>query len=360
MEETAHRGAPTEGRGRGGPRPRGPVGEGRRAPRRSATRGFRPPAPGWTYDAADIARHQALLCNRVVKRLRALRAQMAAQGVNAFRLYDWDIPEVRAVVDYYDGRLVVGEYVRTQTVGVPWLETMADGLAEALDIAKADIHLRRRQTRPESGPRYERLDAQRIEHVVAEGPLRFLVNLSDYLDTGLFLHHRKTRRMLAKEAQGKKLLNLFGYTGSMAVAAGCGGAVRTVSVDASKTYIEWAGRNLELNQLTQDVHGLVRADVDRYLSESPERFDIVFLDPPSFSTRFGEGDLDVQRDQRRLIERNLERLQPDGVLYFAPHHGRFEPNFAGLPVRSIRELTRESTPADFQRRPLHRLFRMQK
>jgi 23S rRNA (cytosine1962-C5)-methyltransferase len=295
----------------------------------------------------DLPRQAEMLANRVKKTFKRLRGPMEQQGIGAFRLYDRDIPEIRAVVDWYEGHLVVGEYTRTQTDAVPeWLETMGRAVAGALAVPAERVHTRKRRTRPAEGERYSRLDARGERMTVRERDLRFLVNLDDYLDTGLFNDHRETRARVRAESAGKTVLNLFGYTGSFSVAAAKGGAKSTVTVDVSSTYLDWAKDNLALNGLTGE---LARADAFEFLERERRRFQLCIVDPPSFSDRF-----DVQRDHPELIGRALAALEPGGVLWFSTNHQRFEPR---LPPNAV-ELTAQTVPPDYRNRQVHRCFRI--
>jgi 23S rRNA (cytosine1962-C5)-methyltransferase len=288
-----------------------------------------------------------MLANRVRKNFRKLRAGFEQRQVGAFRIYDRDIPEIRAAIDWYEGHLVVAEYSREQTSSLPWLETMARAAAEALQVPPDRVHLRKRR----SGERYERLarTGKRIE--VREGDLKFLVNLDDYLDTGLFADHRQTRARVRAEARGAHFLNLFAYTGSFTCAAARGGAASTTTVDASQTYLDWARENLMVNALAQGE--LICAEVDDFLARAgARRWQLCVLDPPSFSDKGGRA-FDVQRDHRELIERVLAVLEPGGVLWFSTNHQRFTPRLEGL------TFTEEHTvPEDYRNRAVHRAFRI--
>jgi len=300
-----------------------------------------------------------MFANRVRKSFRSLHPAFERRGIGAFRIYDWDIPEIRALADWYEGHLVVAAYAREQTDAVPeWLPTIARAAAKALEIPEGNLHLRERRTRPKSGERYSRLSRTGNRLEVREGPLRFLVNLDDRLDTGLFPDHRETRARIRSESAGVRFLNLFGYTGTFTCAAASGGARRTVTVDASDEYLGWAKENLRLNGLSGD-HGLVSGDARRFLEGAKERFDLCFVDPPSFSTRQDAPPFDVQRDHPALLEAALALLEPSGVLYFSTNHQRFTPRLSGLAAREIREITEETVPREYRRTP-HRCFRLVK
>jgi len=291
-----------------------------------------------------------MLANRVRKNFRRLHPRFEARRIGAFRLYDRDIPEIRAAVDWYEGHLVIAEYARQQTEGIPWLEAMAGAVADALEVPKERVHLKRRR----AGEAYPRLARRNQRIPVREGDLRFLVNLDDYIDTGLFADHRETRERVRAEARGQRFLNLFAYTGSFTCAAAQGGAMETTSVDASQTYLDWARDNLAENGLLSAAHALVRAEVGAFLRDAgSRRFTLCVLDPPSWSDR--ETSFDVQRDHRELIERTLEVLEPAGVLWFSTNHQRFVPRLEGL------RFTEEQTvPEDYRNRTAHRAFRITK
>jgi 23S rRNA (guanine2069-N7)-methyltransferase len=287
-----------------------------------------------------------MLANRVRKNFRALHPRFEQRNVGAFRLYDRDIPEVRAVIDWYEGHLVLAEYERQQTQGLPWLSTMAQAVAGTLLVPMERVHLKKRRT----GQKYPRLGGKKERILVRERDLRFLVNPDDYIDTGLFADHRDTRERVRAEARGAKFLNLFAYTGSFSCAAAAGGAQQTTSVDASQTYLDWAADNLRLNGASGE---LVRSGVHEFLQRAGDRrWTLCVLDPPSFSDSGGRV-FDVQRDHRRLIERTLAVLAPDGVLWFATNHQRFRPELDGL-----RYTEEDTVPEDYRNRAVHRAFRI--
>jgi 23S rRNA G2069 N7-methylase RlmK/C1962 C5-methylase RlmI len=305
----------------------------------------------------NLERQAEMLANRVRKSFRKLRPGFARRRIGAFRLYDRDIPEIRAVIDWYEGHLVAAEYARRQTEALPWLETMARAVAQALEVPWEKVHLKRRQTRPAAGARYPRLAREGELMPVSEGDLQFLVNLDDYIDTGLFPDHRETRARVRAEANGAAFLNLFAYTGSFTCAAALGGALSTTSVDASRAYLDWAAENLELNRLEGPQHELVRASVDDFLARAgARRWRLCVLDPPSFSDHGGKS-FEVQRDHRDLIERTLAVLEPGGVLWFSTNHQRFEPRLDGLRAE---DLTARTVPEDYRNRAAHRSFRILK
>jgi 23S rRNA (guanine2445-N2)-methyltransferase / 23S rRNA (guanine2069-N7)-methyltransferase len=243
---------------------------------------------------------------------------------------------------------------------------------EVLGMSAAEVRVKVRR-RQKGEAQYERLAVTGRFHTVRERRARLLVNLDDHLDTGLFLDHRPTRAMVAELAAGRTLLNLFCYTGAVTVHAGLAGATSTTSVDLSKTYLEWAARNLELNGLAGAEHALVRADAKAWLAErsaaalaatgttgGPARYGVVFLDPPSFSSSNAmEGTLDVQRDHVSLIRDAAALLEPDGVLVFSTNLRTFRLDDDALAADGLtfEDISATTVPPDFERNPrIHRCF----
>lgn len=314
-----------------------------------------------TYTDEQRAEHARMLSNRVRKRYLHLIRRFAKRGIEAFRLYDWDIPEIRAVVDWYAGHLVVAEYARTQT-GPEWLPEMGRAVAEALDVPQDRVFLKTRLTGSGAGPRYGRLARGGLRFSLQEMDLRFWINLSDRLDTGLFSDHRETRGILRDLAEGADFLNLYCYTGSFTCYAASGKATSTVSVDRSGPYLRWAQHNMELNGLSGKAHQFVRSDVGVFLEKArdrEQRFTLALVDPPSFSTdRTGGEGFDVLRDHPRLIRRVLRVMAPGGVVFFSTNHQRFLPKFEDLPLSEIEEITPGTIPEDYRNKKVHRCWRM--
>ena len=198
--------------------------------------------------------------------------------------------------------------------------------------------------------------------MVREGPCRFLVNLTDYLDTGLFLDHRVTRQMICRQARGRRFLNLFGYTGTATVHAAFGGARLTVTVDRSRTYCAWALKNLALNGIGGEQHRVVNAECMTWLAGCRDRFDLVFADPPTFSNRKGAPEVfDVQRDHVALIRAVMKLLAPEGVLIFATNYRAFKLDSAALRDLQVRDITKQTIPFDFSRTPkVHQCWEIQR
>ena len=308
-----------------------------------------------------MTHHAQILSNRVKKRFKHLSKRFKKQHIECFRLYDWDIPEVRAVVDWVGGHVVVGEYIRWQT-GKEWLPVMAQAVGEALELPKSHIHTKKRKTSSESAPRYRRMKSQNIRLSVNERDLKFWVNLDDFLDIGLFSDHRDTRQHFKKLSKGKNVLNLFSYTGAFTCAAALGGAKSTVSVDRSKTYLQWAKENLQLNGLMGPQHRLIQKDAFSFLKMCQSqgvRFDLAFIDPPSFfQVRQTEKSFDINKDHCVLIGEVLKVMEPKSVVLFSTNHQRFTPQLERLSLRGLEELTPKTIPEDFRNRQIHRCWQI--
>ncbi|MCD4779457.1 MAG: class I SAM-dependent methyltransferase [Candidatus Omnitrophica bacterium] len=308
-----------------------------------------------------IRHHAELLSNRVRKRYAHLRKRFARRKIDCFRLYDWDIPEVRAVVDWYAGHIVIAEYDRHQT-GAEWLPQMAEAVAGALGLPPEQIHIKRRHTQTKEGQRYSRMDTRDERFQVYERDLKFWVNLNDFLDTGLYSDHRDTRVIIRDLAHDQNFLNLFAYTGAFTCAAAVGGAKSSVTVDRSDTNLNWARDNLKLNQLEKPQHKIIQADVSTYLSQtyrSGHKFTLAFVDPPSFYQDRSRGkSFDINRDHPILIKKVLRVMQPGSYVFFSTNHQRFDPKFETLPVKDMIELTPKTIPEDYRNRQIHRCWRM--
>lgn len=302
--------------------------------------------------------------NRLQKRARHLR-RWPQKGVHCYRLYERDVPDVPLVVDRYEDWLHMAEFARpherTRAENADWLDLMKQTAAKALDINPDHVVMKRRQ-RQRLQAQYERLQETNQELPVRERELTFLVNLVDYLDTGLFLDHRETRRMFGQEARGKDVLNLFAYTGTFSVYAAAAGAASTRSVDISPKYLEWAQRNFAVNQIPLGkIHRFVTADALTYLRDLHRdvAFDLAVVDPPTFSNRKElTRDWDVQRDHVPLLTEVGQRIRPGGVVFFSTNFRRFKFQPDGLPFASVHEISRQTVPEDFRNRRIHRCWRL--
>lgn len=304
--------------------------------------------------------------NRLLKNARHLKKWAKRQQIECYRLYDRDLPEFPLAIDLYGDRLHVAEYDTgwqiEEAEHALWVQAVLIAACEVLqlDPALAAFKTRRRQ---KGSDQYEKTGQLGENFVVQEGGLKFWVNLDNYLDTGLFLDHRPTRAQVRNEAASKRFLNLFAYTGSFTVYAAAGGAVETTTVDLSNTYLDWAHRNLILNQLDGPQHERVRADVLQWLTDAVEigqKFDLIVMDPPSFSNSKKMLEiLDVQRDHVRLVEQAMQLLSPTGTLYFSNNLRGFQLDPTLAERFNIRDLSAQSVPEDFRNRKIHQCFRIQ-
>lgn len=316
-----------------------------------------------TAALATYRRQSEMLANKVTKRFKHLHKRFAKQNIEAFRLYDWDIPEIRAVVDWYAGHLVVAEYKRRQSTP-EWLPMMGAAVAQALSIPSEKIHLKERHVGKLDGKRYERLSHTDLKIVVSERELKFLVNLDDYVDTGLFSDHRNTRRMVGELAKAKHFLNLFCYTGTFSCYAAKGDAALTVSVDRSKTAIAWTKENMMLNGIPDKGNSRIQAHAGDYLAKAKRNnqfFDLAVVDPPSFSTsRDKYDDFDISRDHPVLLRAVRDVMQKNGIIFFSTNHQNFEPLLDELAFVNITEITKQTIPEDYagRKKTIHRCWKL--
>ena len=311
-----------------------------------------------------------MFANRLAKNLKRLGNWAARAGVSCYRLYDADMPEYAFAIDRYEESgtgavwLYVQEYaapaeIELEAVRRRRIEVLAT-LPHTTGVAPERIRVRtRRRTR--RGEQYVRLDEHGQFHTVAEAGLKFEVNFDEYLDTGLFLDHRLTRARIGQAARSARFLNLFAYTGTATVYAAAGGARSTTSVDLSRTYLEWAQRNLALNGLADSRHALVQADCRQWLEEQDpgrERFELIFLDPPTFSnSKRMEGVLDIARDHPALLAACARLLAPGGLILFSTNAQRFQLDDSLKELYELRDVTAATIPEDFARNPkIHRAY----
>jgi 23S rRNA G2069 N7-methylase RlmK/C1962 C5-methylase RlmI len=293
-----------------------------------------------------------------------LRRWPTKRGITCYRIYERDIPEIPLVVDRYEDALHLSEFARphdrSPAQHADWLDLMARTAADVLEVPRERVFLKHRD-RQRGADQYQRVDNREARFVVHEGGLKFIVNLSDYVDTGLFLDHRTTRQMVRERAAGKRFLNLFAYTGSFSVYAAAGGAVSTTTVDKSATYIDWARENLAINEFTGPTHELVRSDIRAYLDDlrPQDEWDVAVVDPPTFSNTKGiESDWDVQRDYATLLNQLAPHIVSCGVVYFSTNFRRFKLDEAALSGYQIRDITRQTIPEDFRNKRIHACWQL--
>jgi 23S rRNA (guanine2445-N2)-methyltransferase / 23S rRNA (guanine2069-N7)-methyltransferase len=308
--------------------------------------------------------------NRLRKNLKHLRRWTRRENIDCYRLYDADIPEYAFAIDYFGGeapQVHVQEYAAPDTVAAAQAAArralVMSTTGRVLAVSDAQLHYKARR-RQRGSEQYQRHAEERRFDIVAEHGLRFYVNFHDYLDTGLFLHHRLTRRLIHASVKGRSFLNLFAYTGTATVCAAAGGASSTTSVDLSQTYLRWAEDNLALNDSIGATNRLVRADCLAWVKEArreAQRWDYIFLDPPSFSnSKSMHTTLDIQRDHVGLLHAVSDLLAPQGVLLFATNKRRFKLDAKLADDFAVRDLTVSTTPPDFARRPPHKCWELRK
>lgn len=304
--------------------------------------------------------------NRLEKVYKHRSKLARRQNISCYRLYDRDLPEFPLIIEVYEDSIYVAEYKANHDLSDEdyafWLDASIDMLEQVTGAPGDRIFCKRRERKADRQSQYQKISEKGEEVVVGEGGLKFLVNLHDYLDTGLFLDHRMTRDMVRNEAKGKRFLNLFCYTGSFTVYAADGGAANSVSIDLSNTYIDWAQRNIQLNQLGGAAHRYIKGDVLQVLPGLPdESFDLVVLDPPSFSnSKMMKDFLDIQQDHVELIHLCLQKMTAGGTLYFSTNLRTFVLNKEAIKAVSIKDITRATTPFDFEGKLLRWCYKIVK
>ncbi|MFK7913578.1 MAG: class I SAM-dependent methyltransferase [Pseudomonadales bacterium] len=313
-----------------------------------------------------------MVANRLRKNRQRLKGWLKQAQIGCYRAYDADLPEYAAAIDVYTPAATPALWLHVQEYQAPASvdATLAEQRFEALIVAAAQAFevpmeriVRKRRLRAKGGSKYGRMDHRGDSFVVCEGAVKLEVNLFDYLDTGLFLDHRAVRRHIGKEiasAPGPvRFLNLFCYTGAVTAHAALAGA-QTVSVDLSATYLDWARRNLQLNDCETTDHTLVKADVMRWLEQDRGQYDLIFCDPPTFSNSKSAADFDVQREHVRLLELCVARLAPGGRLLFSNNYRRFRLDQAAVQAfAQVIEITASTIDRDFARNPkIHCCFEL--
>lgn len=314
-------------------------------------------------EPARLSEGGQMFANRLQKNLKQLGKWAKREHITCYRLYDADMPEYALAIDLYQGWVHVQEYAAPRSIDPEKAQArLFDALAaipQALGVDQSKVVVKRRER--QSGTRqYERQNTQGQFLEVSEGGVKLLVNLTDYLDTGLFLDHRPMRMRIQREAAGKRFLNLFCYTATASVHAAKGGARSTTSVDLSKTYLDWARRNLSLNGYS-DKNRLEQGDVMAWLESNREQYDLIFIDPPTFSnSKRMEGVFDVQRDHVQLLDLAVARLAPGGVLYFSNNFRKFQLDENLQERYAIEEISSTTLDPDFARNSkIHRAWRIQ-
>jgi 23S rRNA (cytosine1962-C5)-methyltransferase/23S rRNA (guanine2445-N2)-methyltransferase / 23S rRNA (guanine2069-N7)-methyltransferase len=315
-----------------------------------------------------VGPNQASLKNRLIKNQKKLKTYLQKNGIEAFRLYNKDIPEYPYLIDIYGDKAVIYEQGKKLSeeeaqTRLAHQRDIEEVISEVLGI-KAESQFFKLREKQKGNEQYRPLDPTSNDFFpVKEGSFKFLVNLERYLDTGLFLDHRPLRQFLLQNSQGKKVLNLFAYTGSLSVAAAMGGGIVT-TIDMSNTYLQWAYENFLLNQIDPKKHIFYQADVLKEIKlrkENNERFDVILLDPPSFSnSKRMEEDLDIERDHPILIRDCMDLLAEKGTLYFSTNKRKFQLHpIIGQHYR-VKEISQWTIPMDFHHSDIHRAFTIER
>lgn len=306
--------------------------------------------PGTTRPGED---GYLMLANRLRKNLRNIGKWARQQNIQCYRLYDNDLPEYAFAIDVYGDKVCMAEYQAPAQIAAAKVQERQKqalaAVADVLQIAPEQIYLKTRQ-RQRGKSQYEVQDQSREFFVVREGAAKLWVNLRDYLDTGLFLDHRPIRRYIFENCRDQRFLNLFCYTGSATVHAALGGAKSTLSIDLSNTYLDWARKNFGLNGLGGSQHRLKREDCIEYLESNTAMFDMIFLDPPTFSnSKSSEFVLDIQRDHQALIKNAMKKLESGGLLIFSTNLRNFKLDDGIGAKFAVKDFTRQSIDKDFER-----------
>lgn len=300
--------------------------------------------------------------NRVIKRKKHLMKWAKRSNVSCLRIYDADLPDYNVAVDLYENSsIMVQEYAPPKEIDPETAENRVKNimkvLPEIFELDRSHVYLKTRR-KQKGKAQYSRVAQEGKREVINEGSCRFWVNFTDYLDTGIFLDHRIVRTMVENLSKNQKFLNLFCYTGTATVHAAAGGARSTISVDASKTYIDWARDNMALNGFGERKHKYIQEDCFSFLKECHDRFDLIFLDPPTFSnTKSTRSTFDIQRDHVSLIRLTAKKLEKNGTLIFSNNFRKFKIDEESLDNLDIKEISEDTISEDFKRNSrIHRTW----
>lgn len=304
-----------------------------------------------------------MLANRLKKNKNNLNQWLEQNQIEAYRLYDADLPEYAVAIDCYQNHVHIQEYQAPKTIdpkrAALHLHHVMLAVQSVIQPKAEKIYLKTRQIQKDN-QQYDKFNDEEDRFVINEQGRKYLVDLEQYLDTGLFLDHRWLRNQVQAESKGKKVLNLFSYTGAISVAAAKGQAQSVTSVDTSKTYLKWAEDNFALNSLRSPHHKFVRADVMSYLSRSKEQFDLIIADPPTFSNSHSrDEDWEVQKDHQKLIDACMEILSKTGVLYFSNNFKKFALDIDIKEKYSVKNITDKSFDPDFKQSKIHHCYQIE-
>lgn len=302
--------------------------------------------------------------NRLKKNFKHTAKWAQRNGISCFRIYDHDMPEFPFCVDKYEDCAHVAAYwnkYKDEQFQEDQLIAAGAIVAQVLAIAVEKVFVKQRRVLARREEQYEKVANQHQKMIVQENGLKFWVNLSDYLDTGLFLDHRPLRTAFLDEAKDKAVLNLFAYTGSFSVYARAAAAKAVTTVDLSQTYIQWAKDNFELNGFQNENDRFLQGDVMTFLKAPlSQKYDLVIVDPPSFSnSKRMKGTWDTQRDHATMLHLLMQHCQPGAVIYFSNNFRNFQPDFERLKAQSVTEITTNTIPEDFRNKQIHKCYRIQ-
>lgn len=307
----------------------------------------------WRLPEVPLIEEKGAFANRLLKNMKKMQKWAQREQVDCYRIYHSDLPEYNFSIDLYSKWIHVQEYAPPKTVDA---ELSASRLRHGLEVIREVLGVRsnrifvKRRERQKGARQYEKKDSKKKMYEVREGECSLLVNFTDYLDTGLFLDHRPVRQQIYNEAKGKRFLNLFAYTGTATVQAAMGGAASTTTVDLSSTYLDWARLNLAVNGFSEVKHKVAQGDCIEWLRASHAKFDLIFMDPPTFSnTKKDRRVFDVQRDHLGLITLAVARLDSQGMLLFSTNFRKFKLDEEVEKKYDVKEITAQTIPFDFSR-----------
>jgi 23S rRNA (cytosine1962-C5)-methyltransferase len=303
---------------------------------------------------------QKTIQNRIEKNNKHRAKWARKNNIESFRIYEKDIPEFPFIVDVYKDHAVIFEK-RDDEIDAEKFDHfnfIISAVKNILNLPEERIVIKSRK-KQKGTTQYERLEERNEFISVKEHQAEFMVNLHDYLDTGLFLDHRPMRQVIFNEARGKKFLNLFSYTGAVSVMAALGGATHVTSVDLSATYQEWARKNFEHNKISMKEHNFIIQNALDYLMKAVNKFDLIFLDPPTFSnSKKMEDDFEVEKDQVVLVENCLRLLSPGGTLYFSNNKRKFQLDPKISEIANVVDITAQTIPQDFRDQKIHHCYKI--
>lgn len=303
--------------------------------------------------------------NRLQKVNKHIARWANRQAITCYRIYDHDIPEFPFCIDRYEAYLHVAEYKTNRKEDDDtyneWLQSCMETIAQSLNVPPEMILLKERRRLSRRTEQYEKVSQDQKIISVQENGLKFWVNLTDYLDTGLFLDHRPLRAIFKEQASGKRVLNLFSYTGAFSVYAAAGNAQHVSTVDLSNTYLEWAKNNFILNELLHpEKHSFLQSDVMDFLKAyKGEKFDLVFVDPPAFSnSKKMKGTWDTQRDHPTMLHLLLKSVNPGATIYFSNNLRNFVPDFSRIGNATVEDISLKTIPEDFRNKNIHHCYKI--